>query len=190
MAVSFGVGGILAQAVKRCQLAALHGVQHVADVPALLCRNLCSPGFFKLAAQRVIFNMLEAGQPIWDCAHVTAALHVVLSAQRTDAAAVSAHVAGKQRQIDQRHHVVNSVVVLGDSKRPAELRAASAGIRVRHLLDGRCWNSGFALGVLQRELLHVVAIGLKSAGGVLNKFCIRQAGIDNFTRHGVGQINV
>ena len=95
--------------------------------------NFSSPGFFKFAAQLVIFNVLEAGQPVRNCAHISAALNIVLSAQRTDAAAVSAHVAGEQREIDQRDNVVNGIVVLGDAERPAELRAFGAGIRVRKL---------------------------------------------------------
>ena len=40
--------------------------------------------------------------------------------------AVAADVAGQQREVDQREHVVDRVVVLGDAERPADLRALGA----------------------------------------------------------------
>ena len=53
-----------------------------AQVPALLRRNAAAPGTLELGAQLVVFDMLEAGQAVGDRAHVAAALHVILPAQR------------------------------------------------------------------------------------------------------------
>ena len=79
----------------------------------------------------------NAGQLVGDGAHVAAALHVVLAAQRDQAGAVAADVAGEQRQVDQREHVVGRVVVLGDAEGPADLRPVGAGVGVRQLADQR-----------------------------------------------------
>jgi hypothetical protein len=66
--------------------------------------------------------VLEAGQPVRQGAHVAAALDVVLAAERVDAAAVAADVAGQQDEVDQGEDVVGRVVVLGDAERPADHR--------------------------------------------------------------------
>ena len=44
-------------------------------------------------------------------AHVRRALHVVLAAQRVDAAAGLADVAGEQREVDQAHHAFGALVL-------------------------------------------------------------------------------
>ena len=58
----------------------------------------------------VVLDVLEAGQLVGDRAHVAAALHVVLAAQRVEARAVAPDVAAQQRQVDQREDVVDGVV--------------------------------------------------------------------------------
>ena len=50
----------------------------------------------KLRPQLVVLDMLEARQAVGQGAHVAAALDVVLAAQRVDARAVTADVAGEQ----------------------------------------------------------------------------------------------
>ena len=74
-----------------------------------------------LAARSSSRMSWNPGSLFGDGAHVAAALHVVLPAQRVEAAAVAADVAGEQRQVDEREHVVDRVVVLGDAERPAQL---------------------------------------------------------------------
>ena len=70
-----------------------------------------------------IGDALAARILVGERAHVAAALHVILSAQRADARTVAADVPGQQREVDQRAHVVDRVVMFGDAERPAELRA-------------------------------------------------------------------
>ena len=108
MPVRFRVGGILAQHVKRREVAVLHRLKHIAQVPAAFGWDLHTPGLLKLGAQFVVLNMLEARQAVGNRAHVASALDVVLSAQRIHAAAVAAHMPGEQRQVDEGHHVVHA----------------------------------------------------------------------------------
>ncbi len=84
----------------------LHRLKHVAQVPAALGWDLRTPGFLKLGAQFVVLNMLKTRQAVGNRAHVASALDIVLSAQRIHATAVTAHMPGKQRQVDQGNDVV------------------------------------------------------------------------------------
>ena len=84
--------------VERLELAALHRVEHPRQVPAALRRDGHAPGLVELRPERVVLDVLEARQPVGQGAHVAAALDVVLAAQRVEAAAVPADVAGQQRR--------------------------------------------------------------------------------------------
>ena len=97
------------------------------QVPAVPRRDRARPTPLRSLARIVVVDdVLEAGQAVGDGAHVAAALHVVLAAQRVEAGAVAADVAGQQRQVDERQHVVDPVVVLGDAERPAQLGPVGA----------------------------------------------------------------
>ena len=52
----------------------------------------------------VVGHVAVAGELVRERAHVARALHVVLAAQRVDADAVAADVAGGHRQVGQAHH--------------------------------------------------------------------------------------
>ena len=111
----------------------------------------------------VVAEVVAAGQLGRDGAHVAAALHVVLPAQRDQPGAVPAHVPGEQRQVDQREHVVGGVVVLGDAQRPADLRAVGARVGVRQLADQlRAGTPVISLGALERVRLDRRAVVLEA----------------------------
>src|SRR5579864_8060039 len=112
-------------------------------MPAAFGMELHAPLLFIFSADRFILNVLEAGEAIRNRAHVAAALDVILSAQRADAAAVTAHVSGKDRKIDERYNVVHGIVVLGDSQSPAKLRAVCLGISMGRLADHFRRDAGF-----------------------------------------------
>ncbi len=95
-----------------------------------------------------VLEILEAGHARGDGAHVSAALDVVLAAQRVEPAAVTAHLARQQREVDQRHDVVDRVVVLGDAERPADHPRLGARVRERDLLDRLRRDTGLGLGAL------------------------------------------
>ena len=145
---------ILADDVQRLQLAALHRLEHLRQVPAVARLDRHAPGLLVLGARRVVaLDVLEARQLVRDRAHVAAALHVVLAAQRVEARAVAADVAGQQRQVDQAEDVVDRVVMLGDAERPADHRAVGVRVGVRRLADQIGGHAGLALAPLERPRL-------------------------------------
>ena len=135
-------------------------------------------------------DVLEAGEPVGQRAHVAAALDVVLPAQRVEARAVSAHVAGQQRQVDQREDVIDRVVVLGDPEGPADHRPAGPGVGVRHLPDRAGGDARLPLGVGERVGLHGLAVRLEARRGVLDELPILEPGGDDLPGHGIGQRDV
>ena len=136
LGVGLGLRGVLAQDVERRELAALHAVEHLRQVPAALGRELAVPRRLEArAGLHVVLDVLEAGQLVGDRAHVAAALDVVLPAQRVQARAVAPDVAGQQREVDERQDVVDRGDVLGDPQRPAQDRAVGARVGVGHLAD-------------------------------------------------------
>ncbi len=114
-------------------------------MPAAFGRDADSPGPLEFRAQFVVFNVLEARQSVGDRAHIAAALDVVLAAQRIETAAVAAHVAGEEGEVDEGDNVVDGVVMLGDAEGPADLRALSSGVGVRCRPDDFAGHAGLAL---------------------------------------------
>ena len=132
--------------------------------------SLACPGGLEARARLVVvLDVLEARQLVGDRAHVAAALHVVLAAQRVQARAVAADVAGQQREVDQRQDVVDRGHVLGDAERPAEDRPVGARVRVRELADDLRGHAGDALALLERPRLDRVAVVLEARRRALDE---------------------
>ena len=64
-------------------------------------------------------------------AHVARALHVVLAAQRIYADAWPADIAGRHREIGDRHHGGRTLAVLGDAEAVIDRAVAAGGIEPR-----------------------------------------------------------
>ena len=143
-----------------------------------------------LGPELVVLDVLEAEQPVGQGAHVAAALDVVLAAQRVEAAAVAPDMPGQQGQVDERDHVVDRVVVLGDAQRPADHRPVRLGIGVGGLADELHGHAGLALGVLERVRLDVGLEGLEVGRRPLDELAVLQPGGDDLARHGVGERDV
>src|SRR5262249_53958839 len=149
-----------------------------------------TPSALEFRAQFGVLDVLEAGQAVGDCAHISAPLDVVLAAQRVETTAVATHVTGEEAKVDEGDDVVHGVVMFGDAERPADLRALSPSVSVRGLADDFGGHARLTLRALERVLLDAVPVGLKSAGGMLNELFIGQPGNDDFTSHGVGQRDI
>ena len=188
--VGLGLDRVLADHVERLELAALHRVEHPGQVPATLRRDRHAPGRIELGPQRVVLDVLEAGQPIRQRAHVAAALDVVLATQRVEPGAVPPDVPGEQREADQRQDVVDGVVVLRDPERPADHRPVGRGEGVRGLADRRRRDAGLALGVGEGVRLDVRPVGLEARGGVVDERLVLEPGLDDLAGHRVGQGDV
>ena len=67
-------------------------------------------------ARRVVGDMPIAGQLVRERAHVAGALDVVLPAQRIDADAGAADIAGRHGEVGDRHDGGRALAVLGDAE--------------------------------------------------------------------------
>ena len=126
--VGLRLGWVLPDHEQCPQLAVLHRLEHLGQVPARLGRDRGGPQRLELLAGDLVDHVLETRQLVRERAHVAAALHVVLPAQRAEAGAVAADLPGEQRQVAEREHVVDAVVMLGDAERPAQLGGLGGGV--------------------------------------------------------------
>ena len=189
--VGLGLRRVLADHVQRAQLAALHALEHLRQVPAVARHDLAAPRRLEARARLgVALDVLEARQLVRDRAHVAAALHVVLAAQRVEPRAPAADVAAQQREVDQREHVVDAHVVLGDAERPADHRAVGARERVRGRADhvGRHARDPLALG--ERVRLDVRGVLREADRRAIDEAVVHEIGVDDLARHRVRERDV
>ena len=118
---------VLADDVDGAQLAVLHRLEHPGQMEPGLRRDRRAPRRLELRAEPSSRRSWKPGSRFGMRAHVSPTLDVVLAAQRLQAGAPLADLAGQQREVDQREDVVDGVVVLGDPERPAELRVRRRG---------------------------------------------------------------
>ena len=173
--IGLRLGRVLADHVQQALVAARHRVAHRRQVAAALVRDRHAPRLFELRPKPVVLDVLEAGQPVGDRAHVAAALDVVLAAQGVETAAVATDMAGQQRQVDEREDVVDRVVVLGDAERPADHRPVGLREGVGQLADRLGRHAGLALGVLERVRLDAGAIRLEVGRRPLDELAVLEA---------------
>ena len=189
--VGFGARWVFADDVDSLHLAVLHRLEHLAEVIAALRRyGHAAPRFLELAAQLGVLQILEARQPVRNRPHVAATLHVVLTAQRVEAASVAANLARQQREVDEREHVVDRVVVLGDAERPADHAAVRARVRVGDLFDHIAGDAGVLLGAFERIRLDASRVVVVAGGGATYELSVREARVNDLSRHRVGQGDV
>ena len=188
--VGLGLGGVLTDHEQRPELAPLHRLEHLGQVPPVLGRHRGSPLGFELGAGVVVLDVLESWQLVRQGAHVAAALHVVLAAQWRESGTESADLAGQDREVAQREHVVDAVVVLGDTERPAQLRGVGGGVRVGELTDGVGGYARDLLATLEGPLLDRGGVLLVAAGGALDERQVHETGVDDLPGDGVGERDV
>ena len=95
---------VLALAIQAPERAFDGGVQHVGNAQAGFMVDLDAPGAFEQVAHIVVLDMAIAGQLMREAAHVAAALHVVLAAQRVHTHARAADIAGQHGQVGDADH--------------------------------------------------------------------------------------
>ena len=82
-----------------------------------------------IVAHRVVGDVPVAGQLVRERAHVAGALHVVLAAQRVDADAVAADVAGGHGEVGHAHDHRRALAVLGDAEAVVDRRVGPGGVQ-------------------------------------------------------------
>ncbi len=115
--------------------------------PGSAC-SVRAPQRLEHRAGGVVGHVPVAGQLVRERAHVARALHVVLAAQRVDADAVAADVAGGHREVGHAHHHRRALAVLGDAEPVVDGGVAAGAYRraAARTLGGR--HAGEHLGGL------------------------------------------
>ena len=99
LGVGIGLRDVLALDVDALEGAFDRGVEHVGDAQARLGVECGLPHLLEQLADRVVGDVAVAGELMRERAHVAGALHIVLAAQRIDADAVAADIAGRHGEI-------------------------------------------------------------------------------------------
>ena len=129
--VGVGLGDVFALDVEPLERAVDRLVDHVGNAQARLVAERHAPQRLEHLARRVVGDVAVAGELVRERAHVARALHVVLAAQRIHADAVAADVAGRHREIGDRHHRGRALAVFGDAKAVIDRAVAAGGIEPR-----------------------------------------------------------
>ena len=91
------------------------GVEHVGDAQTRFVVERRQPQRFKHRARRFVGDMAIARQLVRERTHVAGALDVILSPQRVDPDAGAADIAGRHRQVGDRHYRRGALAVFGDA---------------------------------------------------------------------------
>jgi hypothetical protein len=153
--VGLGQQRVLADDVHRPGPAREAALDHLGDDAPHAAGRSDAPGRLELG-QRVVDIMLIAGQVRRNAPRVATALHVVLAAQRRDAAAGASHLSRHEGEIQERVRVVDAVDVLGDPHAPDEAGATKRrpGIPPRRARDVGGGHAGNTLGIVERVRLQ------------------------------------
>ena len=188
--IGLGVGRVLPDDVQGAQFALFHRVEHRGEVFSRNGIQLAVPGALIASSDLRIREQLEARQPVGQCAHVAAALHVVLASQGHQTRAAAPDMAGQQREVAQREHVLDCSVVLGDAQRPQDLCSSGRGVRVRHLGNGLSRNSSQPLAFVECERLNRSCVVIEARGGMLDEGAVVHSLGDDLAGHRVGKRDI
>ncbi len=126
---------VFAHDVHAADLAGVHRVHDLDHGQARLGIECRAPQLFEARERSGIVDALVIRKHHRDQARVRRALHVVLAAQRMQAGAGAADLAGHHAQRDQAARVVGAVDVLRDAHAPQDHRALRFRIQARHRFD-------------------------------------------------------
>ena len=100
------------------------------------------PGIGEFFTHLRVRHVLIARELIWQHAHVTRSLHVVLPTHRANADGFTPEVTGQQRQACQPFHHVNGLAELGDPHAPHDGRRRRRRISAHRLTNLCGGNTG------------------------------------------------
>ena len=124
--VGIGLRDVLALDVDPAEGAFHRRIQHVGDAQARLRIDRHAPLGFVDRPHTGVADVAVARQLVREAAHVAAALHVVLAAQRVHPDAAAAEIAGRHGEVGDRHDRGAALAVLGHAE-PVIDRAVAAG---------------------------------------------------------------
>ena len=188
--VGVGLHRVLPDDVHAPDLAVGHGVHHLGLVLADLLRQRSAPYLLEERVRLGVVPAPAADLLVRQGAHVAAALHVVLAAQRVEARSVLADVAGQEPKRDEREHPVGAVVVLGDAERPVQRSLIRRGVHAGHLADVLGRDARDLLGVLRRVAGDLLPVRLEVFRGPLDELLVVEVFLDDDVAHRVSQADV
>ena len=159
-------------------------------MPTVVIRDVRSPCPIKLRACISVEDVLEAGELVGDGAHVAAALNIVLAPQRVQPGPVATDMTAQQRQVDEGQDVVDTIVMLGNAKGPAQLCAWRLGVGVGKLADGFSRYAGDKFANVERPRFDAGLIRLKVAGGPIDEALVGEACRDDLSSNRVGERDI
>ena len=111
-----------------------------------------APGGLEQRARGLIRNVTIAAELMRERAHVTRALHIVLTAQRIHAHAFAAEIAGRHREVGDAHHHRGALAVLGDAEAIVDGAVARFRIHARGGADLFRWDTSHCLQCFRRAI--------------------------------------
>ena len=126
--VGVGLGDVLALHVHALVGAGQRGVEHVGDAVARFRVEGDAPVLLEQGAGGGVGHRPVARQLVREGAHVAGTLDVVLAAQRIDADAGAADVAGGHGEVGDGHDRRRSLAVLGDAEAVIDRAVAGRGV--------------------------------------------------------------
>ena len=190
--VEVGVGHrrVLAQDVHAAHLSGgdrVHGLDHG---EAGLGGERRRPQLLEGGAVLRVAHRAVVGQHHRDEAGIRGALHVVLPAQRVQAGAGAADVAGGERERDQAARVVGAVHMLRDAHAPEDHRAFGVRIQAGDVADLVRRHAAQRRHGLGRHRRDVGGERLEALGARGDEVAVAQALADDDVEHGVEERDV
>ena len=118
------------------------GVQHVGNAITGFVVNRDAPVFIKCSADDIITDGAITGQFMWERAHVTGTLDIILSAERINAHAHTTDVAGRHGEVGHCHDHGRTLAVFGDPKAVINRSIVCAAIKSRCSSDNFSVDTG------------------------------------------------
>ncbi len=183
--IGFGLERVFPHDVIGFDLALQREVRHFGDPHADLVIHqggIDSPRPGEFLAYLRVRHVLIAGELVGDDPHVARALHVILSAHRTNTAVLAPEVAGEQRQGRKPFHHVHRLPELGDAHPPHHGSGRRGGVDAHRITDLPGADAGNLLDVFRgvpadRFAQHVQPLGVAGhVVGVIEVFV--QQGVD------------
>src|SRR5690606_9832839 len=144
-----------------------------------------APELFVDLAHRLVLHRLVVGEDHGNEAGVGGTLNVVLAAQRVQAGAGTADLAGGERQRDQAARIVGAVDVLADPHAPEDDRALGAGVEARDLPNGGRGDAADLFHLLGREVLDADLELFEALGVGLDVLLVVELLLHDRVEHGI-----
>ena len=145
---------VATRAPQHVELAGRRGLEHLGRGEPAVVGHREPPGVGQLAG-RALVDLDAAGEGGGVGAHLGAALHARVAAQRHEPGAVATDVAPGQAEVHDGPHTVDRAAVLGDAHRPQQDGGVGRRVLVDELLDLGPGQPGLVEQLVERTVVEV-----------------------------------